>query len=70
MTPDRRARRRAAASVCPGPVAVGPHSHYAKSGMRRPPPPRSASHATALTDADRMMAAGISLSPFSRRTSD
>ena len=53
------------------------------SGRGRPPipimqsqacddhlPPRSASHATALTDADRMMAAGISLSPFSRRTTD
>ena len=39
MTPDRRrARRRAAASVCPGPVAVGPPFHYAKSSMRRPPP--------------------------------
>ena len=39
MTPDRRrARRRAAASVCPGPVAVGPPLHYAKSSMRRPPP--------------------------------
>ena len=65
--PSRRARRRAAASVCPGPVAVGPpfplcKVKHATTATTSPPPPRSASHATALTDADRMMAAGISLS--------
>ena len=51
MTPDRRrARRRAAASVCPGPVAVGPHSIMQSQACDDHLPPRSASRATDRVD--------------------
>ena len=63
MTPDRRARRRRIGLSGSGrPLIPIMQSQACDDRL----PPRSADHATALTDADRMMAAGISLSPSLR----